>query len=467
MSSRSFEARSIASQLVLLFTLAATLLLCSGLGFLYWIVVRHALEEDNAVLADKIFAVRADLHNPGGPQALDEQLKTLRRGERLSYWVRVINASGRAVVEPAEMGSVLPPAVFSEATARGGAVEYQTGDRLFSLGQTNETIEGQVYTIQIAQDRTMDERFERKFRVLLGVVLVCGILAAAAVARIFTHRSLQPLVELTGSLQRIGPKRMHERVPPEGWPRELQPLAVAYDEMLDRLEDSFTRLSQFSADLAHELRTPIANLRGEAEVTLTRLRTPEEYREVLESSVDECARLSGIIDNLLFLARAEAADGPIPRTHFDGRKAIEKILGYYETVAEEQRLTMTCAGEGEIFADAQLFSRAISNLVDNAIRFTPEGGTIEISITTDAAASRLSVRDSGRGIGAEHLPRIFDRFYRADSSRSSVGTGLGLALVKSITDLHAGRAEVQSEGARGTMVTLIFPNESKAPSAAV
>jgi two-component system heavy metal sensor histidine kinase CusS len=260
------------------------------------------------------------------------------------------------------------------------------------------------------------------------------------------------------SLKSFGPKHLHERIPPDGWPRELRPLAVAFDEMFDRLEDSFTRLSQFSADLAHELRTPIANIRGESEVALTRARTAEEYREVIESSVGECERLSGIVDNLLFLARAEAAEGHIQRTIVNGRVAVEKIAAFYEPIAEEHQTAITCAGEGDIHADPMLFGRAVSNLVENALRYTPAGGTIQISIAAGAAHAQVSVKDSGCGIAAEHLPRVFDRFYRIDSSRSSQGSGLGLALVKSIMDLHGGSAVVESEVDRGTVVTLTFPN---------
>ena len=269
-------------------------------------------------------------------------------------------------------------------------------------------------------------------------------------------------MEMTRSLKRIGPKRLHERIPPEGWPRELRPLAVAFDEMLDRLEDSFTRLSQFSADLAHELRTPIANIRGEGEVALTRARTPEEYREVIESSVTECERLSGIVDNLLFLARAEAAEGHIQRTLFKGRAAVEKIAAFYEAIAEEHHTAITCAGEGDVHADPMLFGRAVSNLVENALRFTPAAGTIQISIAGDPAHSEVCVKDSGCGIAPEHLPRVFDRFYRADSSRSSQGSGLGLALVKSIMDLHGGSVVVESQVDLGTVVTLTFPNGASA-----
>jgi two-component system heavy metal sensor histidine kinase CusS len=227
--------------------------------------------------------------------------------------------------------------------------------------------------------------------------------------------------------------------------------------MLARLEDSFVRLSQFSADIAHELRTPIANIRGEAEVTLNRLRSPEEYREVLESTISECEHLGHIVDNLLFLARTEAAEGHLQLASFDGRAAIEKIAAFCEPIAEEQKLTIRCRGQATVVADEMLFGRAVNNLVENATRHTPSGGTIEIALTKRDGHTEVSVTDNGSGIAAEHLPRVFDRFYRADSARSSEGVGLGLALVKSIVDLHGGSAKIESEPGRGTTVTLQFP----------
>jgi two-component system heavy metal sensor histidine kinase CusS len=227
--------------------------------------------------------------------------------------------------------------------------------------------------------------------------------------------------------------------------------------MLDRLEDSFTRLSQFSADIAHELRTPLANIRGEAEVALARPRSPGEYETVIESSIAECQRLSGIIDNLLFLARAEAAESKVNYACFDGRAALEKIAAYNEAIAEERHLTISCEGTGEVYADPVLFGRAVSNLVDNAVHFTVDGGRVSISLQTNSEGAEITVADTGCGIPAEHLPRIFDRFYRVDPSRSSEGTGLGLALVKSIADLHGGTVSVESKLGRGTSVTLRFP----------
>ena len=397
----------------------------------------------------------------GGPRILDNELKTLRRGERAAYWLRVIDSAGSTVVETPGMKRFLPTRLFvpglNATGSEWGPVDYRAGGKLFSLVASALEAHGEHYIIQVAQDRSEDEDFMMQFGFLVAAVLACGIFASAVIAVTVTKRGLRPLAAMTGSLKRVGPHRLHERVPPAEWPRELQPVAIAFDDMLDRLEDSFTRLSQFSADLAHELRTPLANIRGEAEVALTRLRSPNEYQAVIESSVAECARPSGIIAHLLFLAPAEAAEGQAQRSLFDGRVAIEKIAAYNEAIAEEHRLVITCEGEGEVYADPVLFGRAVSNLVDNAVRFTSNGGRIVIGLTVGAEGAAIVVQDTGCGIAAEHIPRVFDRFYRVDPSRSSEGTGLGLALVKSIADLHGGSLSVVSELGRGTVVTLRLP----------
>jgi two-component system heavy metal sensor histidine kinase CusS len=460
MFSKRTEPRSIASQLVLLFTPAAALLLFCALGVLYVIVVRHAFEEDNVFLADKISALRSDLNKPTWPETLNEQL--VRSDARSVYWIRVIDSSGHNVVATSGMETLLPASIFPspQKSAVRPQKDYRTDGKLFSLAATMARTGVQPYTIQVAQDRSADEEFTKQFGALLVVVLAFGILASALIAITVTRRGLRPLVEMTGSLKRVGPDHFHERVPRSQWPRELQPVAIAFDEMLDRLEHSFTRLSQFSADLAHELRTPIANLMGEAQVSLTRVREPSEYREVIESSVAECERLSGLIDNLLFLARVEAPGKHIQPTLFDARAAVEKIAVFHQTIADEQNVAITCAGEGTVYADSMLFGRAVSNLVENALRFTPAGGTVVIDIAVRTAQSEISVADTGCGIAPEHLLRVFDRFYRVDPSRSSHGTGLGLALVKSITDLHGGSVKLDSKVGRGTTVTLTFPNKA-------
>ncbi len=426
-------------------------------------VVRHAFEEDNAVLADKISALGADLVI-GGPNALEREMQNVRAGERAAYWIRIIDAEGRTVAETPGMNQVLPPAIFSTAqkSTSSAAIpkDYRKGGQLFSLVAITTQGNDSRYTIQLAQDRSTDEEFTKHFGILLAAVLACGVFASALIAITVTKRALRPLSEMTRSFEQIRPTHLSERVAPTGWPRELQPLAVAFDDMLDRLEDSFTRLSQFSADLAHELRTPIANILGEAQVTLTRARTPEEYREVIESTAAECERLSAIVDNLLFLARTDAAREHIERTQFDGRAALEKIAAYYQAVAEDRHIAITLSGEGEVFADQVLFNRALSNVVDNALRFTPDSGAIQISLAVHSAYSEITISDTGSGIEPKHLPRLFDRFYRVDPSRSSHGVGLGLALVKSIVDLHGGSATLNSEVDRGTTVVLTFPKKS-------
>jgi two-component system, OmpR family, heavy metal sensor histidine kinase CusS len=452
--------RSIASQLVFLFTLAAAFLLSCGLGVFYLIVVRHAFEEDNEFLADRLSALRGELSQTGGLGSLTATFRNPRASKVEAYWVRVIDSNGDIVTETPKMSGFLPPAVFPDPQDKNSVYRpknYRISKKLFSLVATFEEADGRPYLIQLAQDRSSDEKFATQFASVFGGVLALGILASAVIAIAVTKRGLLPLQHMTQSLERIGPNHLDERVGKTTWPRELYPVAIAFDEMLARLENSFTKLSQFSADLAHELRTPISNIRGEAEVTLTRPRTLEEYRTVIESIAAECERLSGVVDNLLFLARAEAVDRQIERSVFAARPAIEKIAAYYRTVAEERGISITNKGDGEVYANALLFDRALSNLLDNALRFTPDGGKITIATETKPDRTELAIKDTGCGVPPQHLPRIFDRFYRADSSRSSQGTGLGLALVKSITDLHGGSVEVASEVNRGTTVTLTFP----------
>jgi two-component system heavy metal sensor histidine kinase CusS len=458
MSSKRAEPPSIASQLVLLSTLAATLVISCGLGALYLIVVRHSLEEDNAVLNDKAAILQRDFEKHGDAQALRPEFQN-----RSAFSVRLLDPAGAAIAESPGMRALLPVTVFPPpASAEIAApLKYRSGGKLFSLTSRHVVANEQGFTIQIAQDRSGDELFWREFGTLLLIVLGVSIGASALIASRVTRRSLRPLEEMQRTLQRIGPQNLHERVNPTAWPRELRPLAISFDALLGRLEDSFTRLSQFSADLAHELRTPVANILGETQVALTRERTPAEYRETIESSVTECERLSSIIDNLLFLARTDAAREQIHRVSFNAREAIEKIAVYYQTIAEDRQVEIACSGESDIYADAALFNRALGNLLDNALRYAPAGGQIRIALSHDDTATLLTVSDNGAGLAAEHLPRVFDRFYRADASRSSEGTGLGLALVKSIVDLHGGAATIESAPNHGTTVTLTFPGKRR------
>ncbi len=458
------RSHSLASRLIWLDTIAATVVLSCGMGILYWIVVRHIFAEDNVFLRDKLAALREDLYVASGPQALNEELEKSQSGEE-TYWIRVYDPTGHLIASTPKMDEVLAEKAFPFAAAPNSATpkatEYRNASgRSFLLIAVTEMLNGQPYVVQIGQDCSDDKQFAEEFAVLLLVVAAGGAVASGAIAVGVTKRALRPLQQMAQAVERVDARQLHERVPTRGWPRELQPLAAAFNEMVARLEGSFTRLSQFSADLAHEFRTPIGNMRGEAEVVLTKARMANDYRAVLESSVEEYDRLSGMIDSLLFLARSETADAPIECSLFDAGAAVAKIADFFETALEEQNTKISCLGECEVYAEPILFRRAVSNLVSNAVRVTPPGGTVVISIVTGESFSKIAVTDSGRGIPSEHLSRVFDRFYRVDASRNSKGNGLGLALVQSIMQIHKGEASIVSEVGRGTTVTLTFPTRT-------
>jgi len=295
----------------------------------------------------------------------------------------------------------------------------------------------------------------------MAFVFLAGLFLSAGLNVVVVRRGLRPLVQLTETAGRIDVTTLHERIDARVWPRELARFATAFDAMLTRLESSFERLESSSANLAHEIRTPLNILRGEAEVTLSRARSPEEYRRVIESSLEEYERLSRLIDNILFLARAEQRIEPVP---LDAGHELELLQDYYGTLAEEKGIAISCTGEGTISADPLLFQRAVGNVLSNAIRYTPAGGTITVSIDrADDGAALLTVIDTGIGISADDLPRVFDRFYRSSEARTlnAQGTGLGLAIVRSIMELHRGSVTIDSAPGRGTAVTLRFPLASQ------
>lgn len=452
---------SIAFRLVLLFTIAAAGLVLFAILASYLVVIRHIDHDNDRYLADKLAAMQADMAADSGAQSLSQELKIIRAADK-AYAVRVLDSAGNVVAESPEMRQVLPIEIFPKALSALGQrpttkIHFAGNRKIFALVTVLVDLPGQRLILQLAQERTKDERFAARYAGLLAVMLGCAAFTCAGVAALVINRTLRPLKRLAESIARIGATGLDERVPAGGWPDELQPLAIGFNKMLGRLEESFARLSQFSADLAHELRTPIAILRGEAEGALTKPQTPEQYREVIESSLEEMQRLSGMIDNLLFLARAETI-GSLNRQSFDGRAAIERVREFYEALAQEQGVELSSEGEGQVYAEPVLFRRALINLISNALRFTPSGGRVSVSLQHRDGASEIAVADTGCGISAQHLSNVFDRFFRGDAPRSSPGTGLGLSIVKSIMQIHDGNVSVQSDVDRGTVVTLRFPD---------
>ena len=452
---------SIAFRFVVLFTIGAAGFVLFTMLTSYWVVIQHVNHDNDRYLKDKLVAIRADLAADSGPQSLAYELQIIHVADKV-YAVRVVDSVGNIVAETPEMPQVLPVEIFPKTPSIPGQqpvvkTYHAANHKTFALVTGMFDLGSQRLTLQLAQERTREKRFAAFYATLITVMLGCVILTCAGVAILVIRRTLQPLKRLAESIERTAATRLDERVPVSGWPNELQPLAVSFNKMLGRLEDSFTRLAQFSADLAHELRTPIAILRGEAEGALTKPRTLEQCRAVIESSLEEMHRLSAMIDNLLFLARAETI-GSIKRQFFDGGAAIEQVREFYEALSQDQGVELNSEGEGRVYAEPVLFRRALVNLITNALRFTPSGGRVTVSLQQSDGASEIAVADTGCGISAQHLPNVFDRFFRGDAPRTSQGSGLGLSIVKSIMQIHDGNVSVQSDVGQGTVVTLRFPH---------
>ncbi|RQS35493.1 HAMP domain-containing protein [Burkholderia sp. Bp8992] len=315
--------------------------------------------------------------------------------------------------------------------------------------------------IRIAVARNMSDRtalldgYRDRLKIAGGV----GALFAMLLSYWLIRRSLAPLREIVANTGRITVDKLDTRLDASRAPRELTALVDAQNAMLGRLQQAFGHLSQFSADLAHDLRTPLNNMRGATEVALARPRSVDEYQALLESNLEEYDRLARMIENVLFLARAEHPGFVTRQRAFDVHDELERIAGYFEGLADEAGSTLRVDGHGRLTADLELFRRAVSNLLANALRYTPAGGVIALTVDETADAVRVVVANPGEPIDPALLPRIFDRFVRGDPARSGGvpgGTaGLGLAIVRSVMELHGGTARVESDAA-GTRFILTF-----------
>lgn len=310
--------------------------------------------------------------------------------------------------------------------------------------------------INIEHHRT----FLNAFRHNLWLAIAAGILLTAILGWVAARRGLTPVRKLTNVAKGISVSHLGDRLSPDAVPPELVDLAYAFNEMLSRLEDSFQRLSDFSSDLAHEIRTPISNLMTQTQVAVSRERSADEYREVLYSNLEEYERLARMSADMLFLAKADNCL-IIPNSEaVDLATEVHELFGFYEAIAEEQNVSLVLVGVGAVQGDKLMLRRALSNLLSNAIMHTPRHALVKVIIEPETASGtiRLIFENQGESIAKEHLPRLFDRFYRVDSSRrkTSDGAGLGLAITRSIVEAHKGTIQVSS--ANGvTRFEIIFP----------
>ncbi len=296
---------------------------------------------------------------------------------------------------------------------------------------------------------------------LLGVMLLAGPLALASAlggGYLLARRALAPVERMASEAEQITASRLDRRLVLANPGDELGRLGSTLNGMIARLERSFAESRRFTADAAHELRTPLAVMRNLAEVALRAPRQPEHYRRVLGDVLEEVERMTGLAEQLLFLAREDA--GLVPSSL--GETRLDELVGaaleHLRVVAAEKGLTLESTGLEPciVRADAGQLRRLLFNLLDNAIKFTPAGGSVRVGLRRSDAGVVLDVADTGVGIPAEHVPRIFERFYRVDPARGpeAEGTGLGLAICRAIAEAHGGRIEIESVVGRGTRALL-------------
>lgn len=463
---------SIAARLAFWYTAATFVLVAIATGLLYWVLVANVDREDDQFLVDTVQIMRALIRErPSDVAALRQEVDwegTARRYARV--FVRVLDEDGKLIIETPGATAILArhrllpadgstePGPGIDTTSPAGA-PYRMLAAWAPLGADGR----QRRLVQIALDRTTERQLLREYRSRLWAVLGLALLASAFVGYTIARRGMAPVKAIADTAGRIGSRTLHARIPVEGLPGELSSLAATFNDMLNRLEDAFARLSSLSADLAHELRTPINNLRGEVEVALGKPRSASEYQDVLASVLEEASRLSQMIDGLMFLARAENPQTQIDRIPVDVCKELRSVCEFYEPTAAEAGVSLHVSDDGAVVHaafDRTLIQRALGNLIINAVTHTPAGGRVDLSVACAEGAVRIGVKDTGRGISAEHLSRVSDRFYRVDVSRSSSsgGLGLGLAIVGSIMKVHGGSMEIASTPGSGTTVTLVFPD---------
>ncbi len=419
---------------------------------MYWALAANLDREDDEFLADRVRVLRGLLQErPEDTLALRQAVGTEQAARpEAQIFVRIIGPAGATLVESPGMSDELPPSVFPDPTAaeepeRATGVSTRAGRsfRVLAVQAELGRSGGKTAVLQLAFDRTYEEDLLAEYRRRLWAVLAVGAARHCVVGYRIAHRGLRPLAEMAATARRIRPLTLHERMQTAGLPADLAVLAVTFNDMLDRLESSFGRLERFSADIAHELRTPVSNIRGLAEVALGRPRSPEEYHDTIASCLEECDRLARLIDSLLFLARADNPQTRIARERVDLARELSAVRDYYEATAAEAGVGLTVTVKDPIVAnlDRILVQRAVGNLVGNALAHTPAGGTVTLSARSDDTGVVVEVTDTGCGIAAEHLPHVFDRFYRVDQARTGSGgrVGLGLAIVKGIAVLHGGK----------------------------
>lgn len=330
--------------------------------------------------------------------------------------------------------------------------------------------EGKVFYLAIGRSLAESHRvvgeFQRNYALFMPLMIAAGILLGWVVS----GRALRPLNEIATTAERITGSNLTAHIPLRGTHDELDRLIESFNRMIERLDSAFTQMRQFSTDVSHELRTPLTAIRGQLEVAMFTAQTPEQYREAIMNALEDVERLSRTVRALLLLSQAESGQLALQMQTLDLSQAVREILEQFEIAAEASKLRLTSSLEPDalITADRVQMERLISNLVSNAIKYTPEGGLVHVAVRRDSTEVCLEVEDTGEGIPAEHLPHIFDRFYRVPKRESTPerGLGLGLSFVAWIVRAHHGRIEVDSSVGQGSRFRVWLPAAPPQPAVA-
>lgn len=321
---------------------------------------------------------------------------------------------------------------------------------------------GELVRFYLSIDRRADAALLRAFfrATIFGVPLLLVLVSAGV--WLIVRTGLLPMARFGRLAATVNTSSLTQRLSLDNLPAELSVLAQEFNAMLERMDGGVRRLKEFSGDLAHEMRTPVATLMGRSQVALSHPRTNEELREVLAGNIDELQRLTRLIADMLFIARADQADVAMERECLSLHEVALHVADYLSLLAEERPVSVGVYGQAEVWGDRMLLQRAVTNLLSNAIRHASPASEVRIEITRQDEFALLAVINQGKGIASEHLEKIFERFFRIDSGRArhDGGTGLGLAIVRTIMSAHQGLVEARSQGGV-TTVTLHLPLHSQ------
>ena len=444
---------SLSSRLALLFA-ACTAVVSLFAGVLFNRASEaHFIELDQQLLDGKLIGLRRALQDVKGSEAETRLADELSRQADLS--LRITGGDGQRWYD----SSIKVPDVLPQQSGLSTVSNNDTEYRVLNAPLYPDKPDSPTLTLLL--DITHHQHFLQRMQHLIWLTVGLSALATALLGAWAARSGLRPLRRMSAVARGISAQSLNARLSEAQMPPELAEMAHSFNAMLARLDDSFQRLSAFSADIAHELRTPLSNLLTHTQVTLTRPRPIEDYREALHSNLEELQWMAQLVNDMLYLAKADHGLLMPKREPLTLADEADALLEFFAPLAEDAAVTLSREGTAQIEGDRSMLRRALSNLLDNALRFTPASGEVRLAIQDLPNAVRVSVENTGGAISAQLLPRLFDRFYRADPARqegSSEHAGLGLAITQSIVRAHGGQIHCESD--RGwTRFVIELPKE--------